>query len=395
MPLFRRCVVVTWLLLAFLAPDKAQGIALLEAELTLSGGDRFISPPPVGFTRRIVASGEVANAGISDEKTETFEARGCCGLAGPFGGGSLFGAAAAISRPGELHLFALAEFQTFGAGQAFGTMRAVAQASFSVFDVVFSGPAPFVEGTLPILIDGAFAVDATYNTSEDRAGAGLSQATSRLTLSTDFTTVPGNGANGRVTVDRRVTSDRSVVETLGQTGLLEEYDGGESLVFLPFRLPVGRPLTLTVNAELDASVTASHFGEFFAGLGSAALAFANTISFVSEGPIFLLPEGFSVDSADALIEDNRWLGAAAPAEVPEPSALWLALAVLMGVRFAARSRHRRSAAALTRLAALGTLSRSRERGGPARQRGWVRAAGRGQLAFVTQLASVYWLLLAL
>jgi hypothetical protein len=193
------------LLLAFMivaAPGRA--VPLLEAELVLSGGDGFASPGP-DFTRRTIASGPLADSGISDVKGESFHAIPCCGFTEIFGGGRVLGAANAAARPGELRLSAFAHGESFGSGQAVGRMSSEARATFSIFDLIFTGPAPFVSGTLPILVEGDFAVDATYGTSEQRRGAGLSDAAAELTLIANFARA-GYGASAASSPTRRSRS---------------------------------------------------------------------------------------------------------------------------------------------------------------------------------------------
>ena len=64
-----------------------------------------------------------------------------------------------------------------------------------------------------------------------------------------------------------------------------------------------------------------------------ALDFGGTVAFPQSGQAIIVPAGFSVDSADLLIEDGVWMGTP-PTVVPEPStALLVAVGlVALGLR---------------------------------------------------------------
>jgi hypothetical protein len=49
-----------------------------------------------------------------------------------------------------------------------------------------------------------------------------------------------------------------------------------------------------------------------------AASFSNTLSFPRLGPAFNVPAGYTVNSSEAMIVDNRWIG-----NVPEPSSSML------------------------------------------------------------------------
>lgn len=102
-----------------------------------------------------------------------------------------------------------------------------------------------------------------------------------------------------------------------------------------FVVPVDEEFSVFLDLAVDAR--AGMEGETW-GDGSvrAAAAFANTLSFPSDGPVFNLPEGFTASSEEAMIVDNRF--------VPEPSATAgsaAALAAVAALALARRAPRRR------------------------------------------------------
>jgi len=95
-----------------------------------------------------------------------------------------------------------------------------------------------------------------------------------------------------------------------------------------------------INWSRPFSVSMSMFGDVFAntaypfgaGINSADAhinAF-NSLSFATLGPVFILPEGFTVNSVEANIVNNRWIDPRVSA-VPIPAAIWLFGSGLMGL----------------------------------------------------------------
>jgi hypothetical protein len=65
------------------------------------------------------------------------------------------------------------------------------------------------------------------------------------------------------------------------------------------------------------------------GIGIAEFDFGSALNFPTDGPVFDLPDGFSVNSVDAEVVDNLFVGTP-PIFVPEPNAA-LMMAVGAGV----------------------------------------------------------------
>lgn len=127
-----------------------------------------------------------------------------------------------------------------------------------------------------------------------------------------------------------------------QTGMLVGF-GGDANVQTPlWTLPVNTPfsMTLILNTAVQVGVV------FSDGYITSALSdFGNTLSFATDRPVFGLPAGYSVYSAEAGIVDNTF-----SSPVPEPaSGLLAALGLLAVGGWTRRRRHGAAAAALSLL----------------------------------------------
>jgi hypothetical protein len=110
------------------------------------------------------------------------------------------------------------------------------------------------------------------------------------------------------------------------TGVFDSLGANDSFV-LPFETPfitahVGDTLTVGLGLFTAASVTASQVGFW-----GASASLMHTISFATDGPLFVLPDGLTLNTPDGLIVDNRFVPDGATAPVPtavlEPSTLAL------------------------------------------------------------------------
>lgn len=196
-------------------------------------------------------------------------------------------------------------------------------ATFVLNDVTITGPdgATSVQTALNLHLDGATSANAF---AQDGNGVG-----------TDASASASIGITGRAngvyfalsTQDYQSRAAQYDVATgasssFQEGGLLTGFTGEDDIVTPLLTLPVGSPfqliLSLTVSAEMRAN---SAFG---AERKVEALAsFAHTLSFALNGPVFTLPDGYTVNSEEGGIENNQWIFAPTTA-VPEPGMLGMA-----------------------------------------------------------------------
>lgn len=116
---------------------------------------------------------------------------------------------------------------------------------------------------------------------------------------------------------RYIQSMRNNAITTESLGILSSFDGDDMIQSLTFDAPVNTPFTLELSLGVNSGVGV-------AANQSAILAsstdFGNTLTFATDGPVFNLPGGYTVNSTSANIANNS--------VVPEPSTLVLVFAAI-------------------------------------------------------------------
>lgn len=231
----------------------------------------------------------------------------------------------AVANPGagSLGVFGRVSFGDDPGGSArTGTTQSSALMRFT--DIIISSslpePAPFITAPLNLDVHGTFGANAALGIA-DGSGAtvtmstlvevGVQDAFRRGRI--DFFERTFRPTGGGTTTQESFTRDGDF------TGNLVIPSGTSDFPFqsLPFVMPVGQPFEVFVFLRGDVSVEVA--GRVSA---DATLDFDSTAAFPALGPIFGLPAGYTVNSTQALIQDNRWIGGAA-APVPEPTTLTL------------------------------------------------------------------------
>ncbi len=168
-------------------------------------------------------------------------------------------------------------------------------------DFIVTGPASpaFIPISVNLNIEGTTLAIATTSPS------GQSQASSSVQFN-----VRGNGQLFGGSYTQTFTNGGP--STFSATGLLAGFDGNMDVTSPVFNVPVNTPFTIELQLSVSSSLSAN-FSETFTV--NANTNFLNTLTFAQAGPVFNLPGGYSINSADAGIVDN--------VAIPEASAFLL------------------------------------------------------------------------
>lgn len=121
-------------------------------------------------------------------------------------------------------------------------------------------------------------------------------------------------------------SMRNSVITTESHGILSGFDGDGVIQSLTFDAPVNTPFTLELSLGVNSGVGVA--ANQFAILASST-DFGNTLTFATDGPVFNLPGGYTLNSAGANISNNS--------VVPEPSTALLSLTGILLLHCCRRS----------------------------------------------------------
>lgn len=247
----------------------------------------------------------------------------------------------ARSGPGFVGASADAYMWRSGASAGDLSLNVFSRAIMQIDDVVFHGPSgqSEVSTSLNLYANGSIeTAAANFLAAPDprvRAG-GSSNFTFRL--SQGFFSA---NSFGDVTVTNEVSP--SVIKQVRANGVYGDHSSDNATGYNPicigscfttqtFDVELEVPYTLYMEITANAGVMID--GDVFAE-GSSQAHYLDTISFPQFGSVFNLPAGYSVDSLQGLIDDNRWTGAPIRA-VPEPATLALLAAAVAGLGFRRR-----------------------------------------------------------
>jgi hypothetical protein len=219
------------------------------------------------------------------------------------------------------------------------SLQQEAIATFVLDDVIVSGPDSNVaiDARLHLCLDGGVGA----NTFAEHGNVVGSDATANAEVRV-FGRVNGTNFSG-------IRSTGSVWDAgtgLGNSSFFEDgilADGGLADPFVT--VPVNTPFQILLQLAVVGTATAnSGFDAFLVKrVAEAASSFSHTFSFATAGDVFTLPAGYTVNSVEGNIVNNRFVGLAAePEPVPEPGPLALlatALLMMIGLRAFGVLRH--------------------------------------------------------
>lgn len=176
---------------------------------------------------------------------------------------------------------------------------AVAEATYVMTLTGPGGPGFIVQTSFKMLLTGTLAVASVPTAGQANAGSagiGISYRLDGMLLSA----TPANGSTG----SRNVTTTGGGPVTVTSLDALVGWTEPSGVVTSPtFSVVAGTPFTLQVQLNATAQASALQGESGFIASGSSN--FGHTLRFVSNGPVFDLPDGYTVNSPDAGIVDNR------------------------------------------------------------------------------------------
>ncbi len=193
-------------------------------------------------------------------------------------------------------------------------------ADFTVTDLIFTGPNSTVDTSLKLFWSGlmGYSVESlnanTYtnsNTTLDISGSIRRPAGATFLSFSGYLGV----SKWQDGLDPQETSS-------GDSGILTgAYPPSGPLVTAQFNVPTGEYLTFRLSIATFSSTLLWSTSPPAASEGSATSKadFGSTIHLPTSGPVFDLPDGYSVNSVEANIVDNEWTGTPVTAPLPEPN----------------------------------------------------------------------------
>lgn len=195
-------------------------------------------------------------------------------------------------------------------------MRSEASVEATWTDIVVTGPAgaAMVPFSANILIDGAFLF--SFVGADDPLGVGWSQFSS-ASFGVRINGEPAASGNWTVLA----ANGGPITNPLGN-GVFTNFDGSYAGATNAVMVPVNTPFSISMFLQTNAQVSVPRGGTIMLGTNTN---FGNTASFATTGPTFNVPDGYTVNSAQAAVTDNTFTMVPAPASVGVMAPAGLAL----------------------------------------------------------------------
>ncbi len=196
-------------------------------------------------------------------------------------------------------------------GRGSGSVGSASAKTSGTFTIL--GPGSTVSGSLNLGIEGSVGVDVS-------AGPGAPSAAASMAVSFAI----GGGGSGNAYVS--LSDSPNQEPTLRYLQSINVFDGTQlpgqqsawnfNYTTPTYQLAVGTPIAFELTAQATAGVGSGINPELLSRAGSL---FGNTISLSTGGPVFNLPDGYTVVSEDFGIVNNFFT------PVPLPASAWMLL----------------------------------------------------------------------
>ncbi len=198
----------------------------------------------------------------------------------------------------------------------FLSFRATGVAELTMDDMMIGGaPGTFITTPMHLHLTGALeAGSALYSNSIFTNGS--TQVTGGSNVSVEIR-VNGNKVGEGF---QELASINGAFPTVTGSGLLAHFDGDDVLTTSPFTVATNTFFSVMLSLGV---ISGSEVLDGGAGRGTSIADFSNTLTFVQNGPVFDLPAGYTANSLEAGIVNNRFTPADGANVVPEPSSIIL------------------------------------------------------------------------
>lgn len=193
-------------------------------------------------------------------------------------------------------------------------------AESTVTDMIFSGPGPNVNTKLNLLWSGVMghSVESVNGNTYTNSNTSLDiNGSIRRPSSTTFLSF-----SGYISVSKEQYGLNPQTTGIYDGGILTgAYPPSGPLVTAEFNVPTGEPLSFKLVMATNSGTLLLSTSVPAAAEGSATSKadFGGTVHLPTSGPVFDLPAGYTVNSVEANIVDNEWMGTpvSAPPAMPE------------------------------------------------------------------------------
>jgi hypothetical protein len=198
------------------------------------------------------------------------------------------------------------------------SFNGTASASFGFDDVIFSGP---LGGTIPVTL--LMQLNGTISANGQKSD--VANAVAVAGISGDILTTSTGSILGRFNGGYEIRNESGNI-TITQGGILSNYNLQNPTAISSTTLNVPTNIPLELDLTLTATVSISGYGP---DVTDAVSNYRHTLSLPTSGPVFDLPQGYTVNSVEGDIVNNSFVGGATE-PIPEPSTLVMS-SILIGI----------------------------------------------------------------